>query len=119
MSAKFELKKSGSGQFYFNLKASNGEIILSSEMYTAKASAETGIESVKGNAPDENRYDRKTSQNGEWYFVLKARNGAVIGKSEMYTSAQAMENGIESVRHNAPDARVSDMTEQSRSHSSS
>lgn len=52
MAAKFELKKTAQGQFHFNLKAGNGEIIASSEMYESKASAKNGIESVKKNAAD-------------------------------------------------------------------
>jgi uncharacterized protein len=52
MAAKFELKKSASGKFHFNLKAGNGEIIASSEMYESKAAAKNGIESVRKNAAD-------------------------------------------------------------------
>ena len=51
MAGKFELKKSANGQFHFNLKAGNGEIIATSEMYTTKDAAKNGIESVKTNAP--------------------------------------------------------------------
>ncbi|VTP65751.1 Uncharacterized conserved protein [Serratia rubidaea] len=70
----YELKKSGSnGQFHFTLKASNGEIILSSEMYTSKASAENGIASVQTNSPHEAQYESKVSSNGKPYFVLKAK----------------------------------------------
>ena len=50
MAAKFEIKKTAKGQFHFNLKAGNGEIIATSEMYESKASAKNGIESVKKNA---------------------------------------------------------------------
>ena len=110
MAGKFELKKSSSGQFMFNLKAGNGEIILTSELYKAKSSAEGGIESVKKNAPDDGRYERKTSTAGQPYFVLKAGNGEIIGKSEMYSSTAGTENGIASVKRNAPDAQVEDLT---------
>ena len=48
---KFELKKSKDDQFYFNLTATNGQVIATSEMYTTKESAQTGIHSVKENAP--------------------------------------------------------------------
>ena len=98
------------GQFHFNLKAGNGEIILSSEMYKAKSSAENGIESVKKNAPDDDRYERKETTGGQPYFVLKAGNGEQIGRSESYSSKSAMENGIESVKKNAPDAKVEDLS---------
>ena len=111
MAGKFDLKKSSNGQqYHFNLKAGNGEIILSSEMYEAKSGAENGIESVKKNAPLDERYERKTSKSGQPYFVLKAANGQIIGQSEMYSSTTAMDNGIESVKKNAPDAKVEDLT---------
>lgn len=111
MAAKYELKTSSDGQFMFNLKAGNGEVILTSERYTAKASALNGIESVKTNSPDDSRYERKTSKADDPYFVLKAANGEVIGKSEMYSSTSAMENGIQSVKTNGPNAPVNDLTQ--------
>ena len=104
MAGKFELKVSSNGKYHFNLKAGNGQIILSSEMYESKSAATNGIASVQKNAPDDGRYERKTSSNGKPFFTLKAGNGEVIGKSEMYESASAMENGIESVKSNAPGA---------------
>ncbi len=104
MAGKFELKVSSNGKYHFNLKAGNGQIILSSEMYESKAAAENGIASVKKNAGDDARYERKESSNGKPYFSLKASNGQVIGKSEMYESTASMENGIESVKKNGPDA---------------
>ncbi len=110
MAARFELKKSSDGQFMFNLIAPNGEVILTSERYTAKSSAEDGIDSVKTNAPLNERYDRRTSTSNEPYFVLKAANGEIIGRSEMYSSTGAMENGIASVKKNAPEAGVDDVT---------
>jgi uncharacterized protein len=111
MSGKFDLKTSSNNQFYFNLKAGNGQVILTSEMYKVKSSALGGIESVKKNAPLDERYERKASSKDQPYFVLKAGNGEPIGKSEMYSSDAAMENGIESVKTNAPDATVNDLTD--------
>lgn len=110
MAAKFELKKAANGQFHFNLKAGNGEIILSSQMYKAKTSAENGIASVQKNAPDDSRYERKVNNSGKDYFVLKAANSQVIGTSEAYSSKSAMENGIASVKKNAPGAKTEDLT---------
>ena len=81
MSAKFEIKKSKNDKFLFNLKAGNGEVILTSEIYEAKASALAGIESVRTNAPNDQRYERKTSDKNEPFFVLKASNGQV-GRAE-------------------------------------
>jgi uncharacterized protein len=112
MAGKFELKKATNGQFHFNLKAGNGEVILSSGMYKAKADAENGIASVQKNAADEARFERKTSAKGEPYFVLSAANGEVVGRSEMYASAASMEGGIASVKKNAADAKVVDLSEQ-------
>ena len=105
---KFEIKKDKSGQYRFNLKAGNGQVILSSEAYTTKASCNNGIESVRKNSNDDNKFDRLTAKNGSPYFNLKATNGQVIGTSEMYSGNDAMENGIASVKKNAPDASVED-----------
>jgi uncharacterized protein len=110
MAGKFVVTKTKSGKFMFNLKAGNGEIILTSEEYNAKPSALNGIESVRKNAPDDSRYERKVDKNGQPFFVLKAGNGEPIGKSETYSSESAMENGIKSVKTNAPDAKVDDQT---------
>jgi uncharacterized protein YegP (UPF0339 family) len=108
MAGKFELNTSANGKFYFNLKASNGQIILSSEMYESKSGAEGGIASVKKNAGDDARYERRTSTNGSPFFVLKAGNGEVIGRSETYSSTAAVDTGIASVKANAPDAAIAE-----------
>src|SRR4051794_27235555 len=110
MAGKFEVKKASNGQFYFHLKASNGQVILASEQYKEKRSTLGGIESVKKNAPLDNRYERKTAKNGQPYFVLKASNGKTIGQSEMYNSNASVDKGIESVKKNAADATVDDKT---------
>ena len=115
MTGKFELKTAKDGQTYFHLKASNGEIILASEMYVVKASALNGIESVKKNAPLDERYERKTSHNNKPFFVLKAANHQVIGDSQMYESEKTRDAGIESVKKNAPGAAVEDNTTASAS----
>ncbi len=109
MPGKFELKKSRGGQFMFNLKASNGQVILTSERYKTKASAENGIKSVKSNAKDK-MFERLTAKNGQPYFRLKAGNGEVIGRSEMYASTSGRNNGINSVIKNAKGAKLSDLT---------
>jgi uncharacterized protein YegP (UPF0339 family) len=109
MAAKFVLKKAVNGEFHFNLLATNGEIILTSETYKAKPGALNGIESVRTNAPDDKRYQRKESGD-QFYFVLKAANHQVIGRSERYTTAKSMEKGIASVMKNAPGAKVDDQT---------
>ena len=108
MAARFVLKDAKGGQYMFNLKAGNNEVILTSELYTRKSGAENGIESVRRNAADDARFERKTARNGEAYFVLKAANHEVIGTSEMYSSTSAMEKGIASVKKNAPEAPIKD-----------
>lgn len=109
--AKFTLFTGKNGEYYFNLKAGNGEIIGSSEGYKAKASAENGIESVKKNASEDSRYELKESANGKWHFNLKASNGQVILSSQMYAAKDSAQNGIASVKKNAPDASVQDDAE--------
>jgi uncharacterized protein YegP (UPF0339 family) len=108
MPAKFEIKAGRTGKFRFNLKASNGQVILTSEAYDTRGAANKGITSVKKNAANDKRFERKTAKDGSAYFVLKAANGEPIGKSEMYKTTRSMENGIASVGKNAPDAPVVD-----------
>lgn len=110
MAGKFEIYKDKAGEFRFRLKAGNGEIILASEGYKAKAGAENGVASVRKNAPDAMRFEKKSSSNGKPYFVLKAANHEIIGTSEMYESEAARDNGVKSVMSNAPDAKVVDLT---------
>ena len=117
---KFVVKTVPSG-IKFDLKAANGQVIATSEVYEAKASCLKGIESVKKNAPIANVEDQ-TAENfetvthpkfelyqdkaGEYRFRLKARNGEIIAVSEGYTAKAGCENGIESVKKNAPEAEV-------------
>ncbi len=107
---KFVITKRTNGDFQFNLKAGNGQVILTSQGYSTKAGCENGVESVKKNASDDARYERKTSSNGKDFFNLTATNGQIIGSSEMYESTAARENGIESVKKNAPEADVEDLS---------
>ena len=110
MAGKFVLTKGKSGQFHFTLKASNGQAILSSEHYTTKAAAANGIESVRKNAPEDARYERKLSKSGAPMFNLKATNGQIIGTSEMYGSEASRDNGIRSVVANSPSTVVKDLS---------
>jgi uncharacterized protein len=110
MAGKFEIKKATNGEFLFNLLAGNGQIILSSELYKAKASAQNGIESVRKNCGDDNRFTRDLSNSNKPYFTLKARNGEIIGRSQMYASEESRDNGIASVKNHAPDATVVDLS---------
>jgi len=108
MPGKFEIKAGRNGKFRFNLKASNGQVILSSESYDSRSGCEKGVESVRKNAASDARFERKTAKDGSSYFVLKAANGEPIGKSEMYKTKRSMEGGIASVVKNAPTAPVAD-----------
>lgn len=104
----FELKKKND-QFHFVLKAGNGQVILSSEMYNSKASAKNGIASVQKNCGNDDCYERKTAKNGKFHFNIKSTNGQVIGSSQMYSGESGMNNGIESVKKNAPSAEIKEV----------
>jgi hypothetical protein len=110
MAGKFEITQSKNGKFLFNLKAGNGQIILTSQMYETLASAKQGIESCMKNGAADERFERAESTSGQPYFNLKAGNGQVIGRSEMYASVAARDNGIASVKTNAPGADIKDLT---------
>lgn len=104
----FELKKSGD-KYHFVLKASNGQVILSSQMYASKASAMNGIESIQKNCQNEDSFEMKTAKNGKFHWNIKATNGQIIGSSQMYSSESGAKNGIKSVRKNAPGAEVKEV----------
>jgi uncharacterized protein YegP (UPF0339 family) len=110
MAGWFELSKSSDGQFRFVLKASNSEIILTSQLYTAKTSAADGVASVQSNCQSDERYEKMTSTNGKAYFNLKASNGQVIGTSQMYASEATRDGGIASVKVNGVSKDVKDNT---------
>jgi uncharacterized protein YegP (UPF0339 family) len=108
MAGKFEVKSTADDRYMFNLKAGNGQVILTSQTYASRQGAMDGIESVRRHATDDANYDRRTAKDDSPYFVLLASNKQEIGRSEMYSSTAAMENGVESVKKNAPDAPVAD-----------
>ena len=118
--SKFVVKEVKTG-FKFDLKAGNGEVIATSEVYTAEQSCLNGIESVRKNAVDakledqtvENfetvtnpKFEVYVDKAGEFRFRLKARNGEIIAISEGYKAKASCLNGIDSVRRNAPDAEI-------------
>ena len=103
---KFIVTVRKNGEFQFNLKATNGQVILTSEGYSTKTACLNGIESVRKNASDEKKYEIKVAKNGKPFFNLKASNGQVIGASQMYASEKTMKAGIASVVKNAPEAPV-------------
>lgn len=110
MAGKFELNKGKTGKFSFKLKAGNGQLLFTSQFYDSKRSATAGINSVKKNAARESAYERKSSTKKQAYFVIKGAKAQVIGKSRMYANPASMDNGIQSVMKNAPDAPTLDLT---------
>lgn len=110
MAGSYEIKKAANGQFHFNLKAGNGEIVLTSETYVTKQSAEAGIASVQTNCTKDDRYSKATATNGKFYFTLKAGNNQIIGNSQMYASEQTRDEGIASVKINGTTSVVTDKT---------
>lgn len=110
MTGWYDMSKSNDDKFMFVLKAGNAETILTSELYNAKDSAETGIASVQANCSIDGSYDRLNAKNGKHYFNLKAANHQIIGTSQMYESAQSCETGIESVKANGASKSVKDNT---------
>ena len=107
MPGKFVIKKTRGGQFMWNLHASNGRIILTSEQYKSKASAKNGIKSVQKNSGKDKLYDRRKAKSGQM-FCLCAPNGEVIGRSEIYSSYSGRNNGIASVKKHARGAALVD-----------
>ena len=118
---KFVIKETKNGGFKFDLKAGNGEVIATSEVYSGEAACKKGIESVRKNAVEAKLEDQTaaevvavtnpkfevyTDKAGEFRFRLKARNGEVIAASEGYKAKASCLNGVDSVRRNAPDAAV-------------
>jgi len=112
MKSHFEIFKSPKDdQFYWRLRAANGEIVLRSEGYTSKQSAEKGIASVRVHSPSDENYTRFIAKNKEYAFNLKAKNNEIIGWGETYKTAQGRDHGIEVVKQIAPDAPIEDLTE--------
>ena len=107
---KFVITLRKNGEFQFNLKATNGQVILTSEGYSTKAACMNGIESVKKHSQVEARFEKKVASNGKPFFNLKATNGQIIGSSQMYVNEKNMLNGVASVMKNAADAQVVDLT---------
>lgn len=110
MSGFYEISQAKDGQYRFVLKAGNGEIILTSELYKAKASAQNGIESVQKNSPDDTRYERLEAKNAKPYFNLKAANHQIIATSQLYSSTESREKGIASVKVNGATDKIKDLT---------
>jgi uncharacterized protein len=103
---RFVIQNTSNSQFRFNLIAANNEILLTSETYTALSSAKDGIAAVRTVSQLDTNFKRQTSVRNEPYFTLEAANSEVVGTSEMYSSAQARDNGIDAVKRVAENAEV-------------
>ena len=106
----YELKLAKDGQFMFNLKAANSQVILTSELYKTRAAAENGIASVQKNGADQAAYEIRAAKNDKPYFILKAKNHQEIGRSQYYSSEAVAKKGIASVARNAATTLVKDKT---------
>jgi uncharacterized protein YegP (UPF0339 family) len=115
MKATFEIKEAARGKYMFNLKSANDQVILTSQTYDSKESVKVGIASVRKNSALDERYEAKTGGDGRPYFVLIAANRQVIGRSQMYSSPEAMRKGIASVKRNSPNAETVDSSPRVRS----
>jgi uncharacterized protein YegP (UPF0339 family) len=104
----YQISPTSNDKFMFNLKAENNQVILTSQVYEQKQSALAGIESVRVNGPDAENFQHKVSIAGEPYFVLKAKNGEIIGNSQMYSSEAAAQVGIASVQINSASKKIAD-----------
>ena len=111
MTGKFEIYKDNAGEFRFRLKAGNFQVILTGEGYKTKAGCTKGIESIRKNAGDDSRYDIHQDKSGKFRFSLKAANGEVIGQSQGYATEVSCKKGIESVKTNAEQSPVVEITE--------
>jgi uncharacterized protein YegP (UPF0339 family) len=93
--ARFETLKGLDSKYYFHARAANGEIVLQSQAYTTSTSAKNGVASVQTNGQIASRYELRAAADGQWYFVLKAANGAVIARGETYASKSNAQRGID------------------------
>lgn len=104
----YELKKGE--KFSFTLKAANHQVVLSSQTYASKSSADAGIASVQENGSNDSMFEKKVAKSGQPFFVLKASNGQTIGTSEMYDSESSRDKGIASVVSNSASSEIKDLT---------
>jgi len=110
MPGKFEVYKDKAGEFRFRLKAANGQNILSSEGYSGKSSCLNGVESVKKNSQNPDRFAKKKTPSGKFRFNVTSSNGQVVGTSQSYKSESGCNNGMKSVAECSPGASTDDQT---------
>lgn len=123
---KFEIKKTKSDGYVFNLKAGNGEVIATSETYSSVDACKNGVNSVITNAPEaavedqtvegfaaekNPKFEIYEDKKGEFRFRLKAKNGQIIATGEGYKAKAGCKNGIESIKKNVVDAKIVEVDE--------
>ncbi|HLX22734.1 MAG TPA: YegP family protein [Usitatibacter sp.] len=106
MNGKFVLNLVGTSEFHWSLRARDAQTMLSSRIYDGKAAADTAIESCRINSQDDARYERLSSNDARYYFVLKTANGELLGTSEIYPTLAAREKGIALCKESAPSAKT-------------
>ncbi|MFK5938166.1 MAG: YegP family protein [Sulfurimonas sp.] len=102
------LKKSEAAEPFTFRFTSDDKVIIKSENYKAKKSAENGIESVRKNSQDEARYELKEAKNGKFFFNLKATNGQVVGTSALFATEDERTDAIATLKSEAPNATLTD-----------
>lgn len=110
----FEIFFSKEQEFYFRLRDKNSTTLLVSEGYTTKANAIKGIHSIKKNAPRIEKLIPRESENGKYFYVIKAGNGQVIGKSSLYTTDKLRNSAMKKVREQSPEADILDFTKKKK-----
>ena len=110
--AFYDLRKNDEAKqpYHWNLVAPNNEVILTSEQYSSKQMAKHGISSVRENCEDDANYRSEVASDGRAYFVLIAQNYEIIGNSQMYSSEEARDKGIEAVKKYGKNAELKDNT---------
>lgn len=108
MAAHFDLRKNDQGQFHFSLRNGDGSVLLTSENYVSKASAENGIASVKKNSVVADRFEKLVASDGRAYFNLRAANHQIVGTSPMFKSAELRDAAIAVVHAEADKAAIDD-----------
>ncbi len=102
----FNTKVGNDNQYYFNFKNADGKILLTSEGYTTVAARDNGIESVKKNLSNNDRYEHLLSSNGKYYFNIKASNGQVVAKSAMFDNEVDKANALSTIQAEGTDATI-------------
>ena len=110
MNSWFEIHKNLGGRFNFVLKTEDNHVLLRSELYESKSSAQNGIASVRSNCADDTHYERKESADHKWYFNLKAANHRIIGTSKMYATTQSREDDIAVVKTNGVTSTIREVS---------